>query len=340
MAIIIIILVVAGLIIVSKTLWSKGAQPRQELKASSDIASLLQNKNHTSIRRREDGAFVLNGGTSRQVTLIGTNVHIAHVIKDKCDLLPTSSYYDAVNDIRDILLENSIQVAEVNAFQNEVHPIIEKRVQRYISEDKEWDSLGEMDKRDRKMEYIDRSMVSFHSNVSPAMETALAYLAVHSIIQVPLLPELIREYGIKNLNTYYKYYGRKNPIISIPNSNYRKPLENLVDVGLAFTGKDMSVEELLSSLTLNKLNEISGTESAFTRKDKAIKYFSERADVSTIIEKNISLRSLFVLTPLPVQFQVFDFDKYGELLKYYEAVGDVVVSVYNGLSPIFNCYKR
>lgn len=340
MTFIIIILVIAVLIIISKTLTSKSTQPRQGIKASSDIDSLIQNDKHTSIRRREDGAFVLNGGTSRQVSLIGANAHIAHAIKDKCDLLPSSSYYDIVNDIRDILLENYMQVGEVNAFLNEVRPIIEKRVQLLISEDKEWESLGEKDKKDRTMEYMERSLVSFHTDVSPAMETALSYLAVHSIIQVPFLPEMIHEYGIKNLNTYYKYYGRKNPIISIPNPNYRKPLEDIVKAGLASTGNDMSVEELLSSLTLNKLNEISGAEVSFTRKDKAVKYLAEKDDIYSIIKKNIELRSLFVLKSLPLQFVDFDFAQYGELLKYYEAMGDVVVSVYNGLSPIVNCYKK
>ena len=91
-------------------------------------------------------------------------------------------------------------------------------------------------------------------------------------------------------------------------------------------------------LVLAKLNEISGSEVTFTKKDKAIKYLSEKEDVSSIIEKNIVFRSLFALKPLPVQYQEFDFDKYDELMSYYESLADVVVSVSNGLSTI--AYNR
>lgn len=196
------------------------------------------------------------------------------------------------------------------------------------------ESLGEMDKRDKRLEYVDKSMVTFHDDTTPAMEGSLSYLAMNEPVHVPLFNEFVERYGLNNLSTYSGYIGRKNPIISIPNSNYRKPLEDLVKVGLSSTGNDMSVEELLSSLTLNKLNEISGTDTKFTRKDKAIKYISEKDNVASIIDKNIVLRSLFVLKPLPDEFQEFDFDKYRELADYYEELADVVVSVYNGLSPI------
>ena len=340
MALFIIIIVIVGLVFIGKSIMNNGSQQSKRQSHDITVSPEFQNltKKRTTMQRREDGAFVLNGGTSSQITLIGANVQTAHAIKDKCDIPPSSSFYDTVHDIRDILLENSIEVAEVNAFRNEVRPIIEKRVQKLISEDPEWESLGEMDKKDKKEEYIKNSMVSFPDTVTPAVESALTNLAFSSPFELPLLREFIQEYGLRNINTYNAYKGRKNPIISIPNSDYRKPLEELVKVGLACTGNEMSVEELLSSLTLNKLNEIANSETKFTRKDKAIKYISEMDNVSSIVEKNIVLRSLFVLKPLPALFQEFDFDKFNELLSYYESLADIVVSVFNGLSPI--SYKK
>ena len=334
MTLILVLAIIGGLAIIAKTIMSDRTQPRQVSKPSIVFEYNGPEKRKTTIQKREDGAFVLNGGTSSQITLIGATIDDAHTIKKACDSIDTSSYYDAVNDIKGLLLEKSIQVEEVISFQKEVRPIVERRVQKLISEDEEWESLGEMDKEDKKREYIDQSMVTFHDAVTPAMEGALSYLAMNSPIQVPLLDELIKVYGVRNLNTYNSYRGRKHPIISIPNANYRKPLEDLVKVGLAGTGYDMGVEEMLSSLTLNELNDISGAETKFTRKDKAIKYIAEKDNVASIIEKNIALRSLFVLKPLPSQYQDFDFDKFQELVTYYESLADVVVSVYNGLSPI------
>lgn len=341
----IILVLLVGLIFVFKSITRKESQPRQEFQprqdpqpAATPVFTLDKydeiQERKASILQREDDVFVLNSGLSSQITLIGASARNAAAIRSLCEKFNSSSTYDAEKAIRDILMENAIQVGEVIAFQNEVRPIIERRVQRLISADTEWESLGEMDREDKRAEYIDQSMVAFPDDITPMLEGALTNLAMNTPIQVPLLNEMIAEYGVSNINTYCEYNNRKNPIISISNPNYRKPLEELVKVGLASTGKDMSVEELLSSLTLNELNEISGAESRFTRKDKAIQFIAEKDDVLSIIEKNIALRSLFVLRPLPELFQGFDFEKYNKLLEYYEALADVVVSVYNGYSTI------
>ena len=281
----------------------------------------------------ENKVIVLNSDKASKITLIGASDSSAKTIKRLCDNY--SSYYDAVKSIRDVLLENAIQVAEVVAFQTKVRPLVEGRVHKLISEDGEWDTLGEKDQRDIMAKYVDESMVSFDKDkVSPALETALSYLAMNSPIQVPLLDEMINEYGMANLNTYCEYSGRKNPVIQIANADYRKPLKDLVNAGLAYSGNDLSVEELLSSLTLNELNSISEPEARFTRKDKAVKYISEKDDVTSIIEKHVDRRSLFALKPLPPQLNAFDFDGFSKLQSYYEALADVVFSVYNGLSEI------
>ena len=315
-----------------KLLFGNKADTSQETDHSE---SSIQEKHNIQSRSQgeENNVFVLNSGKASKITLFGASNSSAETIKRMCDNY--SSYYDAVKSIRDVLLENAIQVAEVAAFQSKVQPLVEGRVQKRISEDGEWESLGEKDRRDKMAKYVDESMVSFDKDkVSPALETALSYLAMNSPIQVPLLDEMINEYGMANLNTYCEYSGRKNPVIQIANADYRKPLKDLVNAGLAYSGNDLSVEELLSSLTLNELNSISGPEARFTRKDKALKYISEKDDVASIIEKYVDRRSLFALKPLPPQFNAFDFDGFSKLQSYYEALADVVFSVYNGLSEI------
>lgn len=287
----------------------------------------------STFQRGEDNVFVLNAGKASKITLIGASESSAKTIKELCDNY--SSYYDAVKSIRGVLLENAIQVAEVVAFQSKVRPLVEGRVQKLISEDEMWGGMGEKDRRDKKSEYVEKSMVSFNKEiVTPALETSLSYLAMHSPIQVPLLDEMISEFGATNVGTYCEYFGRKNPVIQISNAAYRKPLENLVKAGLAYSGKEMSVEELLSSFTLNELNSFSEPDARFTKKDKAIKYISEKDDIASIIEKHVDLHSLFALKPLPPQFNAFDVDSFSKLQSYYEALAEVVFSVYNGLSAI------
>lgn len=359
MALIIIIIVVVGLIVFVKSPSGK-ARPQRQKQSNYSIATESREplKRQTSVQQRKDGAFVINRGKSSQITLINATSAKAHsIVKIYYDV---PSFYEQVRQVQTILLENAISVEEINFYQSKVRPIIENRVQKLISEDEEWASLGEMDKRDKQQQYLENSMSEYLEDyyyrppreekdididsqlgdededdyVAPGYKDTLSYLALNDPIDVPLLNEMIHDYGLTNINTYCEYYGRKNPVISISNPNYRKPLEDLVKIGLACTGRDMSVEELLSSLTLNKLNEISGAETRFTRKDKAIKHLSEQNNIYSIIEKNVALRSLFALKPLPTQYQEFDFDKYHELKAYYAALADVIVSVISGCGTI------
>ena len=331
--IIIFLLVVVVVFAIAKSLPSKKEEHHREPKTErSYIHEEYEEtqQRQATVRKREDGAFVLSCDNQPRVTIIGATEEQANSIAT----LSKQGPYDAAKPVRNVLLEHELQVAEVNNFQKRVRPIVEERVKNLIAADEEWETLGEMDRKDKLAEYENQSMVTFGKNVSPALVTDLTYLTWNSPHYVPLLKDLIREYGVANLNTYCEYFGRKHPVISIPNSKYRKPLEDLVKAGLAYTGSDMCVEELLSSLTLNELNEISGVNTKFTRKDKAIQFISEKDNVTSIIEKHIALRSLFALKPLPTRFQGFDFDGYRELLSYYDALAGVVISLYCGLSTI------
>lgn len=320
-----------ALCIFKKMFWKKTDSSQDTNLSEPSIQE--EQKMESRTQGEEDNVYALNAGKASKITLIGASDSSGKTIKRLCDSY--SSYYDAVKSIRDVLLENAIQVTEVVVFQSKVRPLVEGRVQKLISEDDEWESLGEKDRRDKMAKYVEESMVSFDKEkVTPALETALSYLAMNSPIQVPLLDEMINKYGMANLNTYCEYSGRKNPVIQIANSDYRKPLDDLVNAGLACPGNDLSVEELLSSLTLNELNSISEPDARFTRKDKALKYISEKDDVASIIEKYVDCRSLFALKQLPPQFNAFDLDGFSKLQSYYEALADVVFSVYNGLSEI------
>ena len=357
MTALIVIAVIVGFVLFLKSPMKKGKQPPQKQRNYAQTKTPVSLKKKTTVQQRKDGALVINRGKSSQITLINANPAIANSIVDIYFSVP--SFYEEVRQVRNLLMENSVEVEEINSYQNIVRPIIESRVQILISEDEKWESLGDMQmaKRQRYLEdtiseYLDdyysrppreEKEIDFDNlpddiedddSVSQGFKDTLASLALNSPIPLPFFSEMIRDYGLANINTYYEYYGRKNPVISIANPNYRKPLEDLVEVGLACDGRDMSFEELLSSLTLNKLNEISDAETRFTRKDKAIKYLSEQNNVYSIIKKNVSLNSLFALKPLPNQYQEFDFNGFHELRSYYEALADVVVSVISELGTI------
>ena len=334
MTIIVTLLIVVGIIFLiyssSKNAKEKQNHPKPHIEVQVEIPE--DNGEKGTAVHNNDGTITLCNAGNNRVTLIGASEQIANEILAICD--NANSFYDCSKSVSLTLMGNEIKVKEIEDFRSQVRPIVEKRVNTLIANDEEWEQLGARDKDDKKHEYIINSMVNFGDSVSPTMSTALSNLVLNQPIQVPLLNEILAKYGSDNIRTYSGYIGRKNPIITIKDVSYRKPLEELVKVGLAYTGKDMSVDEILSTLTLAELNEIASAESKFTRKDKAIKFLSEKENISSIIEKNVTLRALFALCPLPEEFKEFDFDRYTESLHYYESLADVLVSLYKGYSPI------
>ena len=338
--IIALIITVVFFVFIKPALGNKARPQLEEPYISVEYEPEKPKKKPSTVQQKGD-TVLINGGRPSQITLLNASIEDAHAILDICE--GNYSSYEAEKRVRDRLMEQEIVVNEIIIFQDTVRPVIERSVQKLISENEDWESMGEKDKKDQWDEYaqdtIEEYLDSYQSPnadryLPPAFEGALSFLVTHSLTQIPLLREMIEKYGVANINTYAEYVGRKNPVITISNPDYRKPLENLVRVGLACSGKDLSVDEMLSSLSLNTLNDISGSETRFTRKDKAIKYISEKENVYSIIEKNIALRSLFALRPLPSQFSAFDFSGYSEQLSYYEALASVVVSVINGYATV------
>lgn len=330
--IVILIIAVAILFIIkSQSARTKKAQKPLETHYEVTIESPSEDRGVGTITRNDDGSISISTGKKSCATLLGASQQIAEEIIGICD---SHSSYEASKKVGSVLMENEILIKEVEEFCSKVRPIVDKRVRDLIAKDEEWDSLGERDKEDKKEEYQRISMVEFGEDVSPAMATSLSYLTFNRPLYVPLFNEIASEYGSDNVLTYSQYIGRKKSTISIPDVNYRKPLEELVKVGLAYTGKDMSVEELLSTLTLERLNELASTETRFTRKDKAIKYLAEQENIASIIDKNVTLRSLFGLLPLPDKYKEFDFEKYSQSCDYYNNLADVLLYLYLGLSPM------
>ena len=334
MTIIVFLLIAVAIIFLinSSSKKSKERQKHLEPHFEAKVEFSGNNDEKGTVVRNDDGSITLRNAGNKRVTLIGASEQIANDILAICD--DANSFYDWSKKVSCILMENGIKVKEVEVFFSQVRPIVEKRVNELIANDEEWKRLGARDKEDKKHEFVVNSMVKFEGSVTSVMSTALNNLILDQPIQVPLLNEMLAKYGADNIKTYSGYIGRKNPIIIIKDVSYRKPLEELVKVGLAYTGKDMSVDEILSTLTLAELNEIASTESKFTRKDKAIKFLSEKENISSIIEKRITLRSLFALCPLPEEFKEFDFNKYLESSNYYDNLADALVSLYKGFSPI------
>ena len=333
MTLLIILLIAIVLILIVKS----SSKPRTEIKKQEsphieiEIEYPTNKKEKGKVISNPDGSVTLCRENRSSVTLIGSSKEVANKIIDICD---NFSIYESETKVGMVLMENGIQVKEVEEFRSKVRPVVERRVNKLIAKYPDWESLGEKDKEDVLEEFTNESMVKFDDEVSPAMSVSLSYLTFKDPITVPLLNEIISEYGSDIISTYCEHCGRKNPIIKIPNVNYRKPLEDLVNVGLAYTGKDMSVKELLSTLTLSELNEIASTDKKFTRKDKAISYIAEKEDVTLIIEKHIALRSIFILKSLPDKYKEFDMEKFKESKNYYKDLACVLISLYDGLSTM------
>ena len=203
MALIIALIITVVFFVIIKPALGKKTQPQSKEPFIPVEYELEMPKRKPSTVQQKGDLVVINGGKPTQITLLNAIAEDAHTILDICE--GDYSNYEAEKRVRDRLMEREIVVKEVSIYQDIVRPVIERRVQKLISENVEWESMGEKDKKDQLDEYaqdaIEEYLDSYQSQnpdryLPPAFEGALSFLVTHSPMQIPLLREMIEKYGL------------------------------------------------------------------------------------------------------------------------------------------------
>jgi hypothetical protein len=274
-----------------------------EIKVTTSYESVKNQEKFNPIKQVDISSWILNPGAPFELTLMNTNRNQAQEIRDLLD-------NDEIRDYRKddkmigIFAAHNLMIKEIEEYKNKYKKQYLAKIEQLKSSSSEWNVLGEKDRADLLVEFRQEAIKGIYERANCDLE-ALFELEPNDIT---LDDDLIKEYGFENIQTYLKYADNLDKIRVIPNDNYLRPrFEKLVELGIAKRGNELSKEEILSTLTLKVLNEIANyPDKEFKRKNQAIEYILTLDDFEQKIGKQVSLREIFKLSPLPQKFDSLD----------------------------------
>ncbi|MCG7281958.1 hypothetical protein MHJ94_11715 [Chryseobacterium taklimakanense] len=284
------------------------------------IENLFQSKSNI-----KGQTFVIDKNAKFKLTLIGADKNLGEEIRRI--LLNKEIYSEEKKQlITPLFAEYNLSVKEVEDYKEKYGKIYFESIEASKRSSSEWETSGELDRKDLMEDFRKIAVKAIFERAS----CDLPVLFEKEPTNITIDDELIKRYGYKNLQTYIRFAGNMDKIRVITNDNYnRKKFESLVENGLAIRGSQITLAEILSTLTLKELNNIAGNiEKPFTRKKMAIEYVSSMPGIEEEIGSKISLRELFQLKPLPPEFSHIKISEIADAWNYTYQVVSLLVDTY------------
>lgn len=214
-----------------------------------------------------------------------------------------------------IFAAHNLMIKEIEEYKNKYKGQYLSKIEELKNSSSEWNVLGEKDREDLLIEFRQVAIKGIYERANCDLEVLFEFEPK----DITLDDDLIKEYGFENIQTYLSYADNLDKIRVIPNDNYSRPrFEKLVELGLAKRGNELSKEEILSTLTLKELNAIANNpDKEYKRKNQAIEYILTLEDLEQKIGKQISLRELFKLNPLPPKYNSLNLHEISTTWSYH-----------------------
>jgi hypothetical protein len=267
--------------------------------------------------------WILNPNSTFPLTIYNAGQNVIQEVKEVLDAEWFRGPYGALKKIVPLVARFNIRCREIDLYIKNFREEYFEKLNEYISGCEEWLDLSELDKADRFVEFKRKSFESL--NVRPYFRIEMLFLedVDHTVDDL-----LIEKFGYEALRFYF---NKKKEVHVVPADHYdRGMFERLVGLGLAIRGDRIPTEEILKGLTLKKITEMFCNLNIpkFGRKIKAIEYAMSLPDIKDRLNKNVSMRSLFQLQPLPPEFKSLDLKKLSDAWKYSEELSELLVSTY------------
>jgi len=295
-----------------------------EIKVITNIGSPKTEK-FRGIVQDVSGNWILNPGASFLLTLLNaakTSADQIRAILDNDDVYD----YKKVDKIVGVFAAYNIKVKEIEEYKIKYKSKYFQNIEKQKNESSEWQRAGVLDKEDLLAEFRKKAIGEIYERA--CCEINVLFEDEPSDITID--DDLIKKYGYDALKAYIRFSDNIEKVRVIPNDNYNRPIfEKLVDLDLAKRGQDIQISEILPSLTLKELNSISENGiKEFKRKNQAIEYILSLDDLNERISNKISLRELFQLKPLPVDFTSLDLKKIASAWKYHDQEVKLLVDTF------------
>ena len=273
----------------------------KKVQSNFDKSERSAPKKNTGALRKVSEGWVINSGMPFELTILDCTKELAQRIKELCE----DGYYKAEKEMLVLFATHNIKVKEIEEYKQKYHKTFFDRYEQLKKESVEYKDADPQDRADMDEEFFQQAQDSLYELASyDAYKLFCSY-------DMSIDDEFLQEYGFDVLNAYFSYANKIGKVAVIGKENYyRAAFEKMSETGLALRGKDIPLEELLTSQTLKTLNEIADNpEKEFKRKNQAIEYIIAHPEKQERLDEYISFRELFKLLPLPEKYANLDLDQ-------------------------------
>lgn len=298
--------------------------PKIEVRVTSS-SSTNDNFKYPPVKSLNDSEWILNPSSSFKLTLKNCNQSIAEEIRSMLDNDELYGY-NKIGKLVGLFSKHNVLVKEVEAYKSKYKPIYFSKINELKGGSDEWKNAYEADKVDLMDEFREIALESLYER--PNVD--LVSLFENEPKDITLDDELINEYGFENCQTYLKYSDKPDKIRVFPKDHYERPkFEELEKLNLAERGYNLPKEEILLTLTLKELNSIAKhPEKEFRRKQQAVEYILTKPNIEELIGKNISLREIFRLKPLPQKYSNVNLEEISSAWNYTNVIVQLLETTY------------
>lgn len=248
----------------------------------------------TTKQKSSGNGTVINPGDNFELTLYNAP---SNIIQQVIEILKDDRTWNKENLLMPLFTQHNIKCREIDEYIKKYKPIYEGKIDELKNGSTEYNSAAEIDKQDIEKEFAVEAINSL--NERAACDIDLLFQGEQ--IDITIDDELIKDFGF---DTISKYIGYAYDFEKIRIDYERKEFEDLIKKGLAISGEEIPIADILKYQTLKTLNKIALKEDGFfKRKEKAIEFILADEASKNNIGKNISLRRIFKLKPLPTKYK-------------------------------------
>lgn len=273
----------------------------QKVQFDFNIHKEPSSSNTISILKKVPDGWVINSGVPFELTILNCTRELAQRVKELCE----DDYYKSEKELLMLFATYNIKIKEIEEYKQKYYKTFYDRFEQLKRESIEYHNADIQDRADMEEEFFKQSQDCLYELAS--YDTYKLFRSYDITID----DEFLQEYGFDILNTYLTYANKVRKVVIIGKDNYyRVAFEKMAEVGLALRGKDISLEEILTSQTLKTLNMIADNQDKeYKRKSQAIEYIIAHPEKIERMGKYLSFRELFKLLPLPEKYSSLDLNQ-------------------------------
>lgn len=280
-----------------------------------------------SVQKLPNGDYLINPGASFELTLYNANKNKIDLFVDALNQSINQSNYYTIQNSMGLLTIVDIRCREIDAYVDEYRPKYEKLVKELIEKHPDWKDANERDRKDILNEVRQTALDMIYVRPDVDLNLLFEYYPWDD----PLPRKVLQKYPLNTISKYIRVWDEKMKVKVIPADNADRDLyEEMVELGLAIRGREISTEKILTTLKMDQLRDIASKFDVKIprKKEEAAKILSDIEGINEYLDKNVSFRELFQLTPLPEEFKDVEIKKIGEFMDYCRIIADLIGRTY------------